>query len=214
MTPGELSKIASRVADLLARDTNVDLTAEELSEEIASSAIEVYEEIQAKSYNLVVLGHFTTGDGEYHVAAVGPLSTRAVSRARGIGERFAWDYKTRKGTGKFVLVPLVRNPNEAWDEARQEELAEFEKHLESISGGDEPTYEAMKLGIPGKRRAEIVADWQRDPDILARKYAPGCTCGLSERYITGNRGYSKHGIPTMDCPRHPEGRGSDRQGPA
>lgn len=207
MTPGELNKLTKIVADLLARDSNTELTAEEVASEVTSAIVEAYEEIQAKNYNLIVLGHFTPGDGSHHVAAVGPLSTRAVQRARGIGERFAWDYKTRKGTGRFVLVPLVRNPNEAWDTARLGELGEFEKHLESVSGSDdEPTYEAMRFDIPALRRSEIVATWQQDPDILSKKYAPGCTCGLSERYITGNKGYSKHGVPTMECPRHPEGR--------
>lgn len=122
MTPSELSKVAQRVADLLARESNVDLTAEELATEIAASAVEVYEEIQAKSYNLVVVASFKLPDGAVHTAAVGPLSTRAKQRARDLGARFAWDYKTRRGDGKYSLVPLVRNPNEAWDEARAQQV--------------------------------------------------------------------------------------------
>jgi len=191
------------VADALSDPQNELLTAEE----VAERAISAYEEAQAKTHNLVVLGHFRLEDDTSYVAAVGPLSTRAVASARGVGEHFAWDYKTRRGTGKFVLVPLIRDPNRAWDEARNEGLEEFDKHLNSIvPGGDEPTYEAMRFEIPPGRRAEIVAEWQKDPEILSRKYAPGCVCGLSERYIKGNRGYSKYGVPTMDCPRHPEGR--------
>lgn len=216
MTPGELNKIKSAVAhaaaDLLAREGNAEVTAEELADQLADvvlgSMMEAYEAIQAKSYNLVVLGHFRLDDDQSYVAAVGPLSTRAPQRARGVGEHFAWDYKTRRGTGKFVLVPLIRSPNEAWDDVRREGLAEFKAHLSSITSGVEPTYEAMRFEIPDARRAQILADWQMDPEILSRTRAPGCICGLSERYIQGNRGYSKHGIPTTVCPCHPEGRSS------
>lgn len=31
---------------------------------------------------------------------------------------------------------------------------------------------------------------------------PACVCGLTDRYIEGNRGYSKHGVPTKECERH------------
>ena len=82
MTPGELKKIADSVADLLARESNDSLTAEELATEVAEKIVFEYEAAQAKSYNLIVLAHFTPGDGSFYTAAVGPLSTRAVQRAR------------------------------------------------------------------------------------------------------------------------------------
>lgn len=213
VTPGELSKIKSAVADaaadLLARTGNDNITAEELADQLADAVVETvldtYEEIQAKSYNLVVLGHFTPDGEDSYIAAVGPLSTRAPQRARGIGERFAWDYKTRRGTGKFMLVPLIRNPNEAWDEARQDDLEEFSRHLSSVTPGVEPTYEAMRFDLNTATRRRITADWQADPDILVRKYAPACLCGLPE-----HPRYNSLGQPaTPGCPRHPEGRNDD-----
>lgn len=208
-----MKKITAAVADLLAREGNEALSAEQLAEEIATEIVSQYEEIQAKSYNLIVLGHFTPGDGSYHVAAVGPLSTRATKRAKDIGERFAWDYKTRRGTGKFTLVPLVRSPNEAWDDARKGDYDEYQAFMStSVTPGVEPSYEAMRFEIPDEVRALIKADWHQDPDVIKRKYAPACTCGLSEKYIEGNKGYSKHGVPIKDCQRHPK-EGSDGGSP-
>lgn len=54
-----------------------------------------------------------------------------------------------------------------------------------------------------KIRADI-AEWE--PGLWAQQiaYGPACACGLSDRYIQGNRGYSKHGIPTKECQRHRE----------
>lgn len=133
-TPGELNKIKSAVAkaaaDLLARDENAEKSAEDIAEEISEAVTEAmvtaYEEIQAKAYNLVVVASFRLPEGNVHTAAVGPLSTRAKQRARELGERFAWDYKSRRGEGKYTLVPLVRNPNQAWDEARAQEVNALE----------------------------------------------------------------------------------------
>lgn len=210
MTPGELKKIVSSVADILARESNDSLTAEELATEVAEKIVSEYEAIQAKSYNLIVLGHFTPGDGSHHVAAVGPLSTRAVQRARDIGERFAWDYKTRRGTGKFTLVPLVRDPARAWDAARNADLTEYEHQLSSIvPGSGEPSYEPMRLDLPNEVRARITADWQADPEILSRKYGPHCLCGRYTFAKTSNLGHPV----TPGCPLHREGEGDDGEGP-
>lgn len=210
MTPSELKKIADQVAALLARESNSDLTAEELATEVTEAIVEVYEAIQAKSYNLIVLAHFTPGDDSFYTAAVGPLSTRAVQRARGIGERFAWDYKTRRGTGKFALVPLVRDPAKAWDAARNADLVEYEHQLSSIvPKSGEPSYEPMRLGLDDETRARITADWQVDPEILSRKYQPHCLCG---RYTFAKT--SNLGLPvTPGCPLHREGEGNDGEGP-
>lgn len=157
-TPGELKKIteavASVAADLLSRDSNAEISAEELAielaEETVSAMISAYEEIQAKSYNLIVLGHFRLNEEESYVAAVGPLSTRAHQRARGVGEHFAWDYKTRRGSGKYVLVPLIRNPNEAWDHLRKEQRppAEVQESLKRASALSlDPTGPACVCGL-------------------------------------------------------------------
>lgn len=158
MTPSELNKIkaatASAVAALLARESNEDSTAESLAEEIAEAMIEsmidTYEAIQAKSYNLVVVASFALPEGDTYTAAVGPLSTRAKQRARDVGARFAWDYKTRTGSGRFSVLPLIRDPSEAWDEAR---AAAADLVSDSIPTG---------------------------PVLSANPFGPACICGLPE----------------------------------
>lgn len=204
MTPGELTKISKQVADLLGRDSNSELSAEELAQEVTEKIVSAYEEIQAKAYNLVVVASFCLEDGSVYTAAVGPLSTRAQQRARAVGERFAWDYKTRKGTGKFTLVPLVRDPSQAWDEARRELLEEYHGVLQSVTPGVEASYEPMRFEMSTKIRNRIQADWQVDPEILLRKFGPHCLCG---RYTFPEK--TNLGDPvTLGCPLHQE-EGSD-----
>lgn len=58
-----------------------------------------------------------------------------------------------------------------------------------------------------KIRADL-GRWK--PGLFAAEVAPppACQCGLSEHYITGNRGYSRYGEPSLVCHRHPEKRGT------
>lgn len=157
-TPGELKKITKLVADLLARESNAELTAEEVAAEVSEAAITAYEEMRAKSHNLIVLGHFRLDGDRSFVAAVGPLSTRAATAAREIGERFAWDWRTKRGTGKFVRVPLIRDPHAAWDAARGATPLETEQL--DLGGALE---DALSLNMS---------------DELTLRYGPTCTCGL------------------------------------
>lgn len=179
------------VAAVLGSEENESLTAEE----VAEKTIEAYEAEKAKANNLIVLGHFRISETESYVAAVGPLSTRATARAREVGERFAWDYKTRRGTGQFVLVPLIRNPNEAWDEVRLAQLIEYEGHLGSITPGIAPGYEPMRFDIPEATRARIAASAM---EAVENTTVPACTCGLPNVRLAVDV-----------CARHPEGREGD-----
>jgi hypothetical protein len=54
-----------------------------------------------------------------------------------------------------------------------------------------------------KIRADI-ARWK--PGLFAAEVAagPACVCGLAEHYTVGNRGYTKHGVPSGVCHRHGE----------
>lgn len=209
MTPGELKKIRAAVAEaaaaLLARETNGDATAESLAEELAdsvvSSVVDTYEAIQTKAYNLVVLGYFQTVDGVHHAAAVGPLSTRATKRARDMGEGFAWDYKTRRGTGRYVVVPLVRNPREAWDGVREEAAVEHDGVWSSPVSGVEGSYEPMRFEMPENVRASISAEWQVSEELLTKKFGPVCRCGRRREVWRAEGGGEDDG----SCPRHPEG---------
>lgn len=186
-TAGELKKIAKVIADLLAREDNSERTAEELAAEISEAAISTYEDIKAKTHNLIVLGHFRLDDDTSYVAAVGPLSTRAAVAARNIGERFAWDWRTKRGTGKFVLVPLIRDTNAAWDAARAASSVETEQ---------------LAIGQTLEDALSIHVD-----DQLSRKYGPVCVCGLPERPRRNSLG----DLAALGCPVHLEGRGNGGQ---
>lgn len=141
------------VADVLSDPENAELSAEEVAEKV----IAAYEGVQASTHNLIVLGHFRLSETESYVAAVGPLSTRAVARARGVGERFAWDYKTRTGTGKYVLVPLVRDPNQAWDAARAAQI-EVIKEWTGFSLSRDPFGPVCLCGLPEHPRFNSLGD--------------------------------------------------------
>lgn len=188
--------MASAAADLFAREHNEDSTAESLAEELAVAVTDKmvmeYETIQAKSYNLVVVAQFQLPGGNPYTAAMGPLSTRAAQRARDVGQRFAWDYRTRTGEGVFTLVPLVRNPNEAWDEARKAGLGEYVSTLTSVVPGEELTYEPMRFELDMATRQRIATDLGI-PAADARRFSgPACLCGLREE---------------LACPRHPDETG-------
>jgi len=171
---------------------------------VADKAIAAYEEQRSKTHNLVVVGHFQLEDHTSHMAAVGPLSTRAEARAREVGEHFAWDYKSRRGTGKYFLVPLIRNPNDAWDEARKKPAAQL-KAGKSVTEGVDPSYVAMRFDLTQDQLESISADWGIDEEILARKFGPACRCGRRREVWTAEGGGSDDGT----CPRHPEGRADD-----
>lgn len=142
------------VASVLGDPGNAELSAEE----VAERAIAAYEAVQAKTHNMIVLGHFRLSETESYVAAVGPLSTRAQAAARGVGERFAWDYKTRKGTGKYVLVPLIRNPNEAWDEARSMQVEAVREAATRGALSSDPYGPACTCGLPEHPRYNSLGD--------------------------------------------------------
>lgn len=196
---GEIKAVASVLGD----PENAELTAEE----VAEKAIQAYEEQLAKTHNLIVLGHFRLNETESYVAAVGPLSTRATARARGVGERFAWDYKTRKGAGKFVLVPLIRNPNEAWDDLRLSHLVEYEGHMGSVTPGVEPSYEPMRFELSDETRARIAAMADAEEPYYATgepyEKGPACVCGVLS---------VREGVRTCTC--HPKESSDQRPDPA
>lgn len=147
------SRATRAVADVLSDPENAELSAEEVAEKVISA----YEAAQAATNNLIVLGHFRLEDDSSYVAAVGPLSTRATARARGVGERFAWDYKTRRGTGKYVLVPLIRDPNQAWDEARAAQVDTI-KEATGFALSADPFGPVCLCGLPEHPRYNSLGD--------------------------------------------------------
>ncbi len=86
--------------------------------------------LRAASHRLAVVGQisYETG-GPPHTVVLGPFSTRGKldspekflrateggSAARQAGQDLAWDSKTGKGRGRFMLAPAFLRPRHAWD---------------------------------------------------------------------------------------------------
>jgi hypothetical protein len=71
-----------------------------------------------------------------------------------------------------------------------------------VAKGKRETAQQISDEKVAKIRADI-ARWK--PGLFAAEVnqRPACQCGLSEHYITGNRGYTRYGIPSLECHRHP-----------
>jgi hypothetical protein len=144
------------VAAVLMDPENSDLSAEE----VAERAIAALDGQRAKTHNLIVVGRFAFPEQETFQAAVGPLSTRASKAAISVGERFAWDYKSKTGTGRFMLLPLLRDPGRAWDYARTQRAFpdEIKDDLETMVSNQLPP---CCCGAPLERHPSLTSAGDR-----------------------------------------------------
>ncbi|MFK4187241.1 hypothetical protein ACI2L4_25000 [Streptomyces sparsogenes] len=133
------------------------------AEEVAELAIAALDEARSRTHRLAVVGQIRYGpQDQTHTVILGPFSSRGVldtpekflravsggTAARDAGQGLAWDSKTGKGRGRFMLAPAFLRPRDAWDYFRD---------------------------IPRDDAADItaaVAGWA-PPEI-----GPVCTCGL------------------------------------
>lgn len=109
-----------------------DLENENLSaDEVADRCIEALDAVRAKSHRLLVVGQieYHEAPGTTHTVALGPFSARDTldtpekflkatesgSAAREAGQGLAWDSKTGKSRGRFMLVPAFRTGRDAWN---------------------------------------------------------------------------------------------------
>jgi hypothetical protein len=133
------------------------------AEEVAELVIIALDDLRSRTHRLAVVGQIKYGPQEpTHTVILGPFSSRGVldspekfvaavsggTAARDAGQGLAWDSKTGRGRGRFMLAPAFRAPRDAWDYFRN---------------------------IPRKDAAEItaaVAGWA-PPEI-----GPVCSCGL------------------------------------
>lgn len=179
------------VATVLADPENADLTAEEVAEKVISAL----DAKRAATHNLIVVGRFGFPDSPQFEAALGPLSTRAKTAARQLGEGFAWDYKTKIGNGRYKLLPILRHPRAAWDFVRT-------KMEEST-----PTPGRENPHLPLERDVQLAISeamaWVPDPALL-HSLQPACSCASPlERFP--NRTSAGDLVTANVCPRHPEG---------
>ncbi|MEW2498346.1 hypothetical protein AB0942_33155 [Streptomyces nodosus] len=115
------------LAKILSDPENSSRTAEE----IAQLCIDELDSLRATSHRLAVVGQITQGPEEpTYTVALGPFRSplkltdeerfkaaleRPCTAAREAGRHLAWDAKTGKGRGRFMLVPMFMKPRAAWD---------------------------------------------------------------------------------------------------
>lgn len=98
--------------------------------EVAERVIEALDTVRATTHRMAVVGQLRyEASGPLHTVVLGPFSARGIldSRekferaveggpaARGVGQQLAWDTKTGKGDGRFLLAPAFLKPRDAWD---------------------------------------------------------------------------------------------------
>ncbi|MDP9611575.1 hypothetical protein [Streptomyces demainii] len=100
------------------------------AEEVAELAIAALDEIRSRTHRLAVVGQvrYEPQDPPQTVV-LGPFSSRGIidapekfratvsggTAARDAGQGLAWDSKTGRGRGRFMLAPAFLRPRDAWD---------------------------------------------------------------------------------------------------
>lgn len=149
--PENLNRSAEEVAALVLErmyDLAVSTAKAEIrAEERADIRRQIFERDSAVR-RLAVVGQISFGPQETHTVVLGPfyaphkLSTEekfreAVAKpcapARQAGQQLAWDSKTGRNRGRFLLAPAFMKANEAWDFYRPERRADMQHITESIA---------------------------------------------------------------------------------
>lgn len=185
---------SSREVDAVLQVLNSPEHEGEPSEKVIAAAIQALDEVRARSRRLAVVGQITFGPQDAtHTVVLGPFSARGYldseakfakavaggSAARQAGQDLAWDPKTTRGRGRFMLVPAFTSPRDAWDFFRADKLPE-----------DELPRLTTKMLLEGTWRhtqgmAKVLHDVERwRPDLWGEELAakgiggPTCICGL------------------------------------
>lgn len=124
------ARLRHEVVDEVAEKV-IDAIEGERPEKIPARVAEALDARRARSHRLLVVGQieYPEAPGTTHVVALGPFSARGVldspekflkatdggSAAREAGQGLAWDSKTGKGRGRFMLVPAFATARDAWN---------------------------------------------------------------------------------------------------
>lgn len=132
------AQLRDEVADEVATRV-IDAIEGERPEKIPARVAEALDARRARTHRLLVVGQIQPqAPGETYTVALGPFSARGVldsqekfdkatqggSAAREAGQGLAWDSKTGKSQGRFMLVPCFRTARDAWDFYRGQGPAE------------------------------------------------------------------------------------------
>lgn len=137
--PQNSNRSAEELAGLIL-DKMYDLAVSTAKAEIrAETRREIFDK-DSEARRLAVVGQISYGPQEpTHTVVLGPFHAplklsdeerfraalaKPCTPAREAGGHLAWDYKTRRHRGRFMLAPAFMKPNEAWDFYRGQETAE------------------------------------------------------------------------------------------
>ena len=123
--------MSQREVTSLARILSDPENASRSAEEIAQLVIDELDSLRSVSHRLAVVGQISYGPQEaVHTVVLGPFRSplklsdeerfqaateRPCTQAREAGRHLAWDTKTGKGQGRFMLAPAFMKPRDAWD---------------------------------------------------------------------------------------------------
>jgi len=98
--------------------------------DVAKLVLEAAEASREKTAKFAAVGQFSLPDGPLNHMVVAPFSTEL--QARRAGEGLQYDPKTKTGSGRFMVVPVVNSHRQAWDMIRPEEVDPNEWIKQSI----------------------------------------------------------------------------------
>jgi hypothetical protein len=122
--------VKKREVDALERILTDPENSSRTGAEIAELCIEALDDVRSKTHRLAVVGQIRYGPQEAtHTVVLGPFSARGIldtqekfrkateggTAARDAGQHLAWDSRSGKGEGRFMLVPAFMKPRDAWD---------------------------------------------------------------------------------------------------
>jgi hypothetical protein len=135
--------------DQLAKILTDPENAERTAEEVAQRVIDALDDLRSTTHRLAVVGQIRYGPQEdRHTVVLGPFRsplllrdeqrfeealTRPCTAARDAGRHLAWDSKTGRGEGRFMLAPAFLKPRDAWDFYRPDMRADMQHITESIA---------------------------------------------------------------------------------
>lgn len=98
--------------------------------DVAKLVLEAAESAREKSAKFSAIGQFSLPDGSLNHIVIAPFSTEL--QARKAGEGLQYDPKTKTGSGRFMVVPLVNDHRQAWDLIRPPAVDPHEWITQSI----------------------------------------------------------------------------------
>ena len=139
----------TREVEQLAKILTDPENAARTAEDVAQRVIDALDDLRSTTHRLAVVGQIRHGPQEdLHTVVLGPFRSplllrdqerfretlaRPCAAARDAGRHLAWDSKTGRGQGRFMLAPAFIKPRDAWDFYRPEKRADMQHITESIA---------------------------------------------------------------------------------